>query len=72
MKPAVKRRQPVRLDAALSCAQGFVDCICECGHSDSEHVMLADDQTCKPHDMKRCGCTFYRPVTFTVAIEAAR
>jgi predicted Zn-ribbon and HTH transcriptional regulator len=52
----------VKKDKALAAARDLInEVICECGHWDSEHLMLDDTSKCG-----ECRCKAFRTVKFTV------
>lgn len=51
-------------DRALTTARDILDgLVCECGHVESEHLMLTDTSHCNE---KPCRCREFRPVTFVI------
>lgn len=53
----------VKKDKALEAARDLInEVVCECGHWDSEHLMLGNDTKCG-----ECRCKEFRSVKFTVA-----
>jgi len=53
-----------KTDRAINTALEILDgMVCECGHVESEHLMLTDSSRC---NQSRCRCKEFTPVNFHV------
>jgi hypothetical protein len=59
----------MKVDNALQTAHELLDgTICECGHTDCEHII--DPAKKDPEPCDECGCTKFRPVQLVVLTVA--
>lgn len=64
---------PRNYPLAVENAQAFVDCFCECGHPDSEHLRLSKGRDeCRPgttNEPEECSCRKFRKAPLKVIVS---